>query len=91
MIEGADDFLKEMNWGSETKNTINKKQQRQLALNLNGDEQIIYNLLNEKTEMAIDELADATQMNLSLLAATLLEMEMNSILVSLPGKRYKLV
>ena len=51
----------------------------------------IYNLLNEKTELAIDELADATQMNVSSLAATLLEMEMNNILVSLPGKRFKLI
>ncbi|MBK8609139.1 MAG: hypothetical protein IPL84_04130 [Chitinophagaceae bacterium] len=30
-------------------------------------------------------------MNVSSLAATLLEMEMNNLIVSLPGKRYKLV
>ncbi len=91
MIEGADDLLREMNWVNKTENTKSKKQQRQLALTLTDEEQKIYNLLNEKTELAIDELADATQMNVSSLAATLLEMEMNNILVSLPGKRFKLI
>ncbi len=91
LIEGADDLLKEMNWVSEEQKSKGKKQQRQLSLTLTDEEQKIYTLLNERTELAIDELADATQMNVSSLAATLLEMEMNSILVSLPGKRFKLV
>ncbi len=91
MIEGADDLLREMNWVNKEQNTKGKKQQKQLLLTLADEEQKIYNLLNEKTELAIDELADATQMNVSSLAATLLEMEMNNILVSLPGKRFKLI
>lgn len=91
MIEGADDLLREMNWAKAEQNTKGKKQPRQLALTLTDEEQKVYNLLNEKTELAIDELADEMQMNVSSLAATLLEMEMNSIIVSLPGKRFKLV
>jgi DNA processing protein len=80
-----------MNWINKEQNAKSKKQQRQLALHLNEQEQTIYNLLNEKTELAIDEIVSATDMNTSTLAATLLEMEMNSIIVSLPGKRYKLI
>ncbi len=91
MIDSAEDLLKEMNWVSNEPAGNGKVKQRQLALNLSETEQAIYNLLNDKTEMAIDEIADATQMNSGTLAATLLEMEMNSLLVSLPGKRYKLV
>ena len=91
MIESADDLLMEMNWVQKEQNGKSKKQQRQLALTLNEEEQKIYNALNEKSELAIDELASHTEMNASSLASTLLEMEMNSILVSLPGKRYKLV
>ena len=91
MIESADDLLKDMNWMNKEQSAKNKKQQRQLLLTLTDDEQKIYNLLNEKTELAIDELADAVNMNVSSLAGTLLEMEMNSILVSLPGKRFRLV
>jgi len=91
MMESAEDLLREMNWAEKEQTTKSKKQLRQLALTLNDEEQKLYNLLNEKVELAIDELADATNMNVSSLAATLLEMEMNSIIVSLPGKRYKLV
>lgn len=91
MIDSAEDVLKEMNWINNESGGGGKVKQRQLALNLSETEQAIYNLLNDKTEMAIDEIADATQMNSGTLAATLLEMEMNSLLVSLPGKRYKLV
>lgn len=91
LIESADDLLREMNWVQQAQPTKDKRQQRQLLLTLSDEEQKIYNLLNEQTELAIDEIADAIDMNVSSLAATLLEMEMNSILVSLPGKRYKLV
>lgn len=91
MIEGAADLLREMNWVDKEQSAKSKPQQRQLALTLTGEEQKIYGLLSEKTELAIDELAEVTNMNVSSLAATLLEMEMNSIIVSLPGKRFKLL
>ncbi len=91
MIEGADDLLLEMNWKTTAAEQKSKKQQRQLVLVLSNEEQRIFNLLNEKTELAIDSIVDETQMNSSVLAATLLEMEMNNIIVSLPGKRYKLI
>ena len=91
MLEGAEDLLVEMNWKLEVKDAKSKKQQRQLALNLSENEQIIYNLLNEKSELAIDEIVSETGMNNSILAGTLLEMEMSNILISLPGKRYKLI
>ncbi|HLP51226.1 MAG TPA: DNA-processing protein DprA [Chitinophagales bacterium] len=91
MIDSADDLLKEMNWLDKEQSGKSKVQQRQLALTLNNEEQGIYNLLTQKGELPIDEIADGTQMNVSILAATLLEMEMNSIIVSLPGKRYKLI
>jgi DNA processing protein len=91
MIEHADDLLMEMNWQQQSEPQKNRKQKRQLSLVLSDNEQKIYNTLNEQNELAIDELAGAVNMNVSLLAATLLEMEMNGILVSLPGKRYRLI
>lgn len=91
MIESAEDLLREMNWQSHVSANENKKKQRQLAIALNDEEQKIYRLLQEKEGLVIDELAEKATMNISTLAATLLEMEMNNILISLPGKRYKLV
>jgi DNA processing protein len=91
MIENTADLLTEMNWKTENAEGKSKKQQRQLALTLTEEEQKIYALLNEKGESAIDLLAGNCGMSASTLAGTLLEMEMNSIIVSLPGKRYRLV
>ncbi|MES2620473.1 MAG: DNA-processing protein DprA [Bacteroidota bacterium] len=91
MIESGEDLLTEMSWKQEATDSKSKKQQRQLALILSENEQTIYNLLNEKAEPAIDEIVTETGIDVSMLAATLLEMEMNNIIVSLPGKRYKLI
>lgn len=91
MIESAEDLLREMNWQNSGEHKGTKKKQKQLAITLNEAEQKIYHLLKEKEGLAIDELAVLADMNISTLAATLLEMEMNNILISLPGKRYKLV
>ena len=91
MIENANDLLIEMNWLPHANGAKFKKPQRQLALNLSEQEQVIYNLLIEKSELAIDVLTSGTGIGTSLLAATLLEMEMNHIIISLPGKRYKLL
>lgn len=91
LIESGEDLLNAMNWNDTKADSKKSKPQRELSLNLSDDEKKIYSLLNELGETDIDKLSDATGLNSSILAATLLEMEMNSILVSLPGKRYKLV
>jgi DNA processing protein len=90
MIESAQDLLVEMNWDAPVGQEKLKKPRSQLALNLSEEEQKIYNLLNEKKELAIDDLSEDIGIHSSILAATLLEMEMNNIIMSLPGKRYKL-
>jgi DNA processing protein len=91
MIEGAQDLLVEMNWDAPVGQEKLKKPKSQLALNLSEEEQKIYNVLNEKKELAIDDLSEDIGIHSSILAATLLEMEMNNIIMSLPGKRYKLI
>lgn len=91
LIENSYDLLEAMHWSKADEGAKTKKQQRQLTFALTEDEQKIYTLLNEKPELEIDKLVDLTAMNPSLLAGTLLEMEMNGIIVSLPGKRYKLI
>ena len=90
-IENANDLLEAMHWTRQEESARAKTRQRQLTFALSEDEQKIYNLLNETTEIEIDKLADVTAMNSSSLAGILLEMEMNGIIVSLPGKRYKLI
>jgi DNA processing protein len=91
LIENAHDILEAMHWSQAGDGTKTQNQQRQLTFALSEDEQKVYTLLSEKPELEIDKLVDLSAMNSSLLAATLLEMEMNGIIVSLPGKRYKLI
>ena len=91
LIENAADLLEAMHWAEGGQGNKASTQQRQLTFALSEDEQKIYTLLNEKPELEIDKLVALTAMNTSVLAAILLEMEMNGIIVSLPGKRYKLI
>lgn len=91
LIENATDLMREMNWDlQEVKGKKNAPKQRTLAINLSPEEQIVYNLLQEKNELQIEELIEKSNLNSGTLATVLLEMEMNNLLLSLPGKRYRL-
>jgi DNA processing protein len=87
MIESGADVCTAMNWQGNAK----PKKKPQLSLNLNPEEQKIFGLLQESTEMEIDTIVARSGMSNGEIAATLLEMEMNGMIVSLPGKRYKLI
>lgn len=97
LIENGKDILDAMLWDTENASTCpaiksmkKKTEQKKLAIPLSESEQKIYNLLHENHELEIDKLASLCSLNTSILANTLLEMEMNELLISLPGKRYKL-
>jgi DNA processing protein len=66
------------------------KPQLSMMLNLTPDEKNITDLLTEHSSLAIDELAIHSHMAQSKLAVTILGMEMQGIIISLPGKVYKL-
>lgn len=91
LIETGEDLLKAMNWDIAAGNGAIKKKQRELFLELNEDERTIHKLLAEAGEVEIEQLIEKSNMNSSVLAGILLEMEMNDIITALPGKRYKLV
>ncbi len=87
IIDSAADVIESMNWQSET--AITKTKVRQLTLALAPSEQAIFDVL-KGGESGIDILLAKCNLNSGELSATLLEMEMNGVIVSLPGKRYKL-
>lgn len=86
MITGADDLLDLMNW----KDGKKKPLQKQLFLNLSPDEQKIMDILATKDAVHADELLHKTDMAISMLAATLLQLEMQGLIKTLPGKFYRL-
>ena len=61
-----------------------------LEQHLEGDELKIATLLKKENEQSIDEMMWKLQINPNQLASTLLNMEFDGIVVSLPGKKYRL-
>ena len=88
LITGVHDLEYLLGWTEVVAKPI--KRQLGLMLNLHEDEQRIADILNEKDSLAVDELAIQSKMAQSKLAVTILGMEMQGILICLPGKLYKL-
>ena len=86
MITCADDLLDLMNW----KSTKPKAIQKELFINLTEEEQRIIEILRTKDQVHADELYHLTGYNSSQLAATLLGLEMQNLVKTLPGKYYRM-
>ncbi len=87
MITKPDDLIELMNWG---KPKAARTVQRQLLLALTTEEQKLVDLLQTKDSMHADELLHQSGLNNSLLAATLLQLEMQGLIKALPGKMYRI-
>ena len=87
LINNPMDLIYYLGWDAESE----KKEsvQVKMPLNLTKDEQLIYNLL-EVEALGIDELSLRINIAQSKLAIILLTLEMQGVIVSLPGKLYKL-
>lgn len=78
-----------MGWFEADKKTVANNQLK-MPLNLTADEQKIVALIMENDQMGIDEIQFSLNLSQSKVAFTLLNLEMNGVLISLPGKRYRL-
>lgn len=87
LITNAEDLVTMMNWDKDRKQ---KAVQKQLFINFSPDEQQVVDLLQTKDTVHADELLNKTGINNSLLAATLLQLEMQGIIKALPGKYYRM-
>jgi DNA processing protein len=89
LINTADDFLEMMNWKQTPKPTA--KKQRELFIELSPDEKIVVDILQQQDSIQIDELYFKSGLSSSAVATALLMLEMQNIVLSMPGKIYKLV
>ena len=87
MITKPDDLIELMNWGDKTKR---KPVQRQLFITLSPDEEKIISFMQTKDVVHSDELYHHTGLASSMLAATLLQLEMQGLIKTMPGKYYRL-
>ena len=92
LINSGKDIIYLMNWeeNSKQKKSTETSRQKQLFLELNEKEQIIYDSLKETENLTMDKMSEVTGMKTSELSLFLLTMELNGIIKSKPGSIYKL-
>lgn len=88
LIDSADDFMDMMSWKQMPKTTV--KKQRELFIELLPDEKIVVDILQQVESIQIDELYFKSGLSSSAVATALLMLEMQNVVLSLPGKVYKL-
>lgn len=88
LINSADDLLEMMSWNQAPKPT--HKKQRELFIELAPDEKIIVDILQQHESIQIDQLYLKSGLSSSAVASVLLMLEMQNVVLSLPGKVYKL-
>ncbi|MDR3680424.1 MAG: DNA-processing protein DprA [Flavipsychrobacter sp.] len=87
MISSPTDLLELMNWSDGARK---KPMQRQLFIDLEPSQQKVFDLLQGKESVHADEIYHTTGLANSELAVALLELEMQGIIKTLPGKQYRL-
>lgn len=89
LVTSAADLLENMGWKEYKKPTA--KKQRELFIELSGEERIIVNILQQEQQMHVDEVYLKSGLSSSAVASALLTLEMQNVVASLPGKLYRLI
>ncbi len=88
LVTCATDLVEMMNWNDPKKNL--PKKQRELFIELTEDEKNVIAILQLQEQIQIDQLYFKSGLSSSAVAAALLSLEMQSIILCLPGKIFKL-
>ena len=89
LLTDAQELIEVMGWEEKLQKT-NKKFQKELFIELSKDEKIVVNILKEKETVSIDEINLKSGLSSSAVAVAILNMELQGVVLSLPGKLYKL-
>jgi len=89
LITSATDIIEMLQWETQEKKTTNK--QLNLFVDLNEDEQKIFDFLQEKGKTSLDEMAFQLKMPISQAAQNLLNMELNGVVAGLAGKMFEII
>lgn len=68
-----------------------QKIQKELFIELTKEEQVVVDILKDRDAVHIDELYIKSALSSSTVAAAILTLELQNVIVSLPGKMYKMV
>lgn len=90
LLTDGKEILEVMRWEERAKSLKEKKRQREIFIELTADEKIIIDILNKKETAGIDEINLKSGLSSSAVAAAILNLELQNVMVSLPGKLYRL-
>ena len=90
LLTDAQELIEIMGWEERAKSLKEKKSQREIFIELSKDEKIIIDILKEKESVHIDDINFHSGLSSSATAAAILNLELQSVVISLPGKVYKL-
>lgn len=89
LLTDADELLDVLGWKEKKKEKV--KKQKELFIELSAEEKQIVQLLQEKEAVHIDEINLQSGLSSSTAAAAILNLELQNVVASLPGKMYKLL
>jgi len=89
LLTDAEELLDILGWRAKKKEK--KKQQKELFIELSPEERKIIDLLQAKETVHIDEINLQSGLSSSTAAAAILNLELQNVIASLPGKMYKLL
>jgi DNA processing protein len=89
LLTDAEELLDILGWKEKKKERV--KQQKELFIELSAEEKQIVQLLQEKELVHIDEINLQSGLSSSAAAAAILNLELQNVVASLPGKMYKLI
>jgi DNA processing protein len=88
LLTGAEELLEVMGWEERKKKP--GAEQKKLFIELSREEKIVMDILREKESVHIDEINLKSGLSSSTVAAAILNLELQNVMVSLPGKLYRL-
>ena len=88
-LTSADDLIGEMRWEPK-KRVVTEPTQREIFPQLNADEQRLIDILRERGEMHVNDIAAAMTMPIYRTLALLVALDTRGLLHTLPGSRYSL-
>jgi len=90
LLTDAKELIELMGWEERIKKQPSKIQ-KELFIELTADEKIVLDILKAKESVHIDELNLQSGLSSSAVAAAILNLELQNIIASLPGKLYRLL
>lgn len=89
LLTDAQELIEIMGWEEKSQKT-NSKFQKELFIELSKDEKVVVDILKEKDLVPIDEINLRSGLSSSAVAVAILNMELQGVVSSLPGKLYRL-